>query len=164
MDQPAHTYPQHIRAALKLALPLTLSNVAQFAIHMTDTLMLGWYNVTALAAATLASSLYFVIFIVGAGFAQAVTPVVASAAEAGDITTARRATRMAVWLSIIYGVIVMIPFFVAEPILLAMGQTPAVAAEGADYLWIIALGMIPALIVMVLKSFLVALEMTSMIL
>ena len=164
MDQPPQTYPQHIRAALKLAVPLTLSNVAQFAIHMTDTLMLGWYNVTALAAATLASSLYFVIFIVGAGFAQAVTPVVAAAAEAGDITTARRATRMAVWLSIIYGVFVMIPFFVAEPILLAMGQTPAVAAEGADYLWIIALGMIPALIVMVLKSFLVALEMTSMIL
>jgi|TARA_R110000787_G_scaffold150847_2_gene264809 MATE family multidrug resistance protein len=164
MDQPAQTYPQHIRAALKLALPLTLSNVAQYAIHMTDALMLGWYNVTDLAAATLASSLYFVIFIVGAGFAQAVTPVVAAAAEAGDIATARRATRMAVWLSIIYGAIVVIPFFVAEPILIAMGQTPAVAAAGADYLWIIALGMIPALIVMVLKSFLVALEMTAMIL
>ena len=164
MDQPAQTYPQHIRAALKLALPLTLSNVAQYAIHMTDALMLGWYNVTDLAAATLASSLYFVIFIVGAGFAQAVTPVVAAAAEAGDITTARRATRMAVWLSIIYGAIVVMPFFVAEPILIAMGQTPAVAAAGADYLWIIALGMIPALIVMVLKSFLVALEMTAMIL
>ena len=164
MQEPAQTYPQHARAVLTLGVPLMLSNLAQFMIHVTDTLMLGWYDVTDLAAATLASSLYFVIFIVGAGFAQAVTPLVASAAEAGDITTARRATRMAVWLSIIYGAIVALPFFVAEPILLAIGQTPAVAAAGADYMWIIALGMIPALIVMVLKSFLVALELTAMIL
>ena len=164
MEQPAQTYRQHFAAVLTLGVPLMLSNLAQFAIHVTDTLMLGWYDVTDLAAATLASSLYFVIFIVGAGFAQAVTPLVASAAEAGDITTARRATRMAIWLSVIYGAIVALPFFVAEPILLAIGQTPAVAAAGADYMWIIALGMIPALIVMVLKSFLVALELTAMIL
>ncbi|MBU2357601.1 MAG: MATE family efflux transporter [Alphaproteobacteria bacterium] len=164
MTKPAQTYAQHFRAVLTLGVPLMLSNLAQFAIHITDTLMLGWYNVTALAAATLATSLYFVIFIVGAGFAQAVTPVVASAAETGDIKTARRATRMAVWLSILYGALVATPFFVAEPILLAIGQTPAVAAAGADYLWIIVLGIIPALIVMVLKAFLVALELTAMIL
>ena len=164
MQQPAQTYRQHFGAVLTLGVPLMLSNLAQFAIHVTDTLMLGWYNVTDLAAATLAGSLYFVIFIVGAGFAQAVTPLVAAAAEAGDITTARRATRMAIWLSIFYGALVALPFFVAEPILLAIGQTPAVAAAGADYMWIIALGMIPALIVMVLKAFLVALELTAMIL
>ncbi len=164
MDQPAHSYPQHTKAVLKLGLPLVVSNLAQFAIHMTDTLMLGWYDVTALAAATLATSVYFVIFIVGAGFAQAVTPLVAAAAEAGDIKTARRATRMAVWLSVFYGCLFASPFFVAEPILLAIGQTPAVAAAGADYLWIIAIGLIPALIVMALKAFLVALEMTAMIL
>ena len=164
MTHPAQTYRQHFSAVLTLGVPLMLSNLAQFAIHVTDTLMLGWYDVTDLAAATLASSLYFVIFIVGAGFAQAVTPLVAAAAEAGDITTARRATRMAAWLSVIYGAVVALPFFVAEPILLAIGQTPAVAAAGADYMWIIALGMIPALIVMVLKSFLVALELTAMIL
>ncbi|SEN84001.1 multidrug resistance protein, MATE family [Loktanella fryxellensis] len=164
MIQPAQTYPQHFKAALVLGVPLMLSNLAQFMIHVTDTLMLGWYDVTALAAATLASSLYFVMFILGAGFAQAVTPLVAAAAERGDVTTARRATRMAVWLSVIYGAVISLPFFVAEPILLAIGQTPAVASAGADYLWIVILGLIPALIVMVLKAFLVALEMTRMIL
>lgn len=164
MSQPAQTYRDHARAVLKLGVPLVLSNLAQFAIHITDTLMLGWYNVTALAAATLAGSLYFVIFIVGAGFAQAVTPLVAAAAEAGDTQTVRRVTRMAVWLSVFYGVLVALPFLVAEPILLAIGQTAAVASEGADYMQIIIIGMVPALVVMVLKSFLVGLEMTAMIL
>ncbi|MBS1303121.1 MATE family efflux transporter [Loktanella sp. SALINAS62] len=160
---PTMTYTGHFRALLRLGAPLMASNLAQFAIHITDTLMLGWYDVTALAAATLATSLLFVIFIVGAGFAQAVTPLVATAAEEGDTRTARRVTRMAVWLSIFYGGVVSIPFFVAEPILLAIGQTPAVAAAGADYLVIAILGMIPALIVMTLKSFLVALELTAFI-
>lgn len=164
MTPPAQTYPQHMRAIWTLGLPLILSNLAQFAIHMTDTIMLGWYDVTALAAATIASSLYFVVFIVGAGFAQAITPLVAAAAERDDHITVRRITRMGLWLSIIYGVAVSLPFLWAEPILLAIGQAPEVAAAAHDYLVIMILSMIPALLVMALKSFLLALEHTAIIL
>ena len=164
MSAPRMTYPEHMRAIVKLGLPLTLSNLAQFAIHMTDTIMLGWYDVTALAAATIATSLFFVTFIVGAGFGFAVTPLVAEAAEAQDDRQVRRVTRMAIWLSVIYGALLTLPFLFAEPILLAIGQTPEVAAAGQTYLTIAVWGMIPALIVMVLKSFLAALELTAVIL
>ena len=158
------TYPGHARAILRLGMPLILSNVAQFAIHMTDTIMLGWYDVTALAAATIATTLFFVTFIVGAGFGQAVTPLVAAASERGDETAVRRATRMGLWLSTIYGAVFTLPFFVSEPILLAIGQTPTVAAEAQKYLAIVAVQMIPALMVMTLKSFLAAVEHTAIIL
>ncbi len=164
MQPVAQTYPQHTRAVLKLGLPLIASNLAQFAIHMTDTIMLGWYDVTALAAVTIASTMFFVLFIVGAGFGFAVTPLVAAAAEAGDTQTARRATRMAVWLSIFYGVAVSIPFIFSERIMLAIGQDPVVAAASQDYLHIAVLGMVPALIVMAFKSFLAGLEHTAIIL
>jgi len=161
---PAHTRAEHAKAILKLGLPLIASNVAQYAIHLTDTVMLGWYSVTALAAATVASTLFFVTFIVGAGFAFAVTPLVAAAAERDDEVEVRRVTRMGVWLSVIYGLIVMIPFFWAEDILLMIGQEPAVAALGHDYLLIALWGMIPALIVMTLKAYLAALEHAAIIL
>lgn len=164
MQQIATTYPEHARAIWKLGIPLILSNMAQFAIHMTDTLMLGWYDVTALAAATIATSLFFVVFIVGAGFAQAITPLVAAANEQNDQVQVRRVTRMGLWLSILYGVIVMLPFFWAEDILIAIGQAPIVAAEAHLYLQIVIWGMIPTLLVMALKSFLVALEHTAFIL
>ena len=164
MTAPAQTYPAHSRAILKLGMPLILSNLAQFAIHMTDTIMLGWYDVTALAAATIATTLFFVTFIVGAGFAQAVTPLVAAASEAGDETAVRRATRMGIWLSVIYGAVFTLPFFWSESILLAIGQDPTVAAEAQKYLVIVAIQMIPALIVMTLKSFLAAVEHTAIIL
>ncbi|SFS03803.1 MATE family efflux transporter [Yoonia litorea] len=164
MTKETLTYSQHARAIWKLGLPLILSNVAQFAIHMTDTIMLGWYDVTALAAVTIASTMFFVVFIVGAGFSQAVTPLVAEAAEESDETRARRIGRMGMWLSIIYALAVTIPFFWAEDILVAIGQDPVVAAEGHIYLQIVIWQMVPALLVWTLKAFLAALEHTAIIL
>lgn len=145
-------------------MPLILSNLAQFAIHITDTVMLGWYDVTALAASTIAGTLFFVIFIVGAGFSQAVTPLVAAAAEESDEVQVRRVTRMGLWLSILYGLVVTIPFFWAEDILIAIGQDAEVARLSHIYLQIVIWQMIPALIVMTLKAFLAAMEHTAIIL
>ena len=144
--------------------PLIASQVAQFLIHMTDTIMLGWYDVTALAAVTLGSTMYFVTFIVGAGFAFAVTPMVAAAAEADEEAQVRRVTRMGLWLSIAYGLLFTLPFMWSEQILLAIGQDAVVAAMAHDYLVIAAWQMVPALIAMTLKSYLAALEYTAIIL
>ncbi|MBT8410854.1 MAG: MATE family efflux transporter, partial [Octadecabacter sp.] len=130
------------------------ANLAGFSIHMTDTIMLGWYDVTSLAAATVATGLWFITFIVGAGFGRAVTPMVAEAVEQGDETRARRVTRMALWLSAIYSVLLIVPFMYGEQVLLAMGQAPAVAAEGGLYLRIAVLGMFPAMGAQVLRSYL----------
>ena len=158
------SYAGHFRASIKLGAPLVASNLAMFAIHLTDSIMLGWYDVVALAAATIAGSLFFVAFIVGSGFGQAVTPLVATAAEQESDQQVRRATRMGIWLSIIYGVIFTVPFFWTEAILIGIGQTPEVSAYGDDYLRIAIFGLVPALLVMVLKSFLAALEHTAVIL
>ena len=141
-----------------------LSNLAMFAIHITDSIMLGWYDVKALAASTIAGTAFFVVFIVGAGFGQAVTPMVAEAAEEDDEVRVRRVTRMGMWLSIIYGAVVMIPFFWSEQILIAIGQDPEVAGLAHLYLQIVVFQMIPTLLVMTMKSFLAALEHTAVIL
>jgi len=164
MQPIAQTYAQHSRAIWILGMPLILSNLAQFAIQITDTVMLGWYDVTALAAATIAGTIYFTMFIVGAGFSQAVTPLVAAAAEEGDEVQVRRVTRMGLWLSVFYGLIVTIPFFWAEDILIAIGQDVEVSAAAHIYLQIIIWQMVPALIVMTLKAYLAALEHTAIIL
>jgi len=164
MQAVATTKRAHARAIFKLGMPLILSNLAQYAIHMTDALMLGWYSVSALAAVTLAGTFFFLTFIVGSGFAQAITPLVAAAAESGDDQQVRRATRMGLWLSVIYGAVMMVPFFWAESFLIAIGQDPEVSALAQDYLYIVAFSMIPALLVMAFKSFLVALEHTAIIL
>ena len=55
------TNRNHVRAILTLGLPLIGGHLAQMAIGVTDTVMLGWYSVEALAAVTLAGS-YFITF------------------------------------------------------------------------------------------------------
>ncbi len=158
------TYRGHMRAALVLGLPLVGSHLAQFMVQVTDTLMLGWYGVQELAAVTLGGTFFFILFIMGSGFAWAVMPMVAAASEEGDDTRVRRITRMGMWVSMgVAGTVLPLLWFSA-PILQAMGQKENLALIAQEYLRIAAWGMFPALMVMVLKSYLAALERTRVVL
>ncbi|MEZ5796276.1 MAG: MATE family efflux transporter [Paracoccaceae bacterium] len=158
------TYGAHARATLALGLPLVGSSLAQMALHVADTVMLGWYGVVALAAVVLGSSSFFILFVMGSGFAKAVMPMVASARAAGDEAQVRRDARMGLWLSAFYGVLIYPVFWWSEPILRALGQDPEVAAIARDYLRVAGLGMVPALWVAVLQSWLSALGRTQVVL
>jgi MATE family multidrug resistance protein len=154
----------HLRAISVLGLPLIGGHLAQMAIGTTDTIMLGWYGVEELAAVTLASTYFFVLFIFGSGFAFAVMPLVASFQAEGDETSIRRATRMGLWLSFAFGLLALPLMIFAAPILRLMGQGEDVVINGACYLSVAGWGILPALFVMVLKSYLAALERTQVVL
>jgi MATE family multidrug resistance protein len=161
---PARTYPEHAAAILRLGLPLIGGHLAQIAISLTDTVMLGWYSVDALAAVALGSTLLFVILIFGSGFAWAVMPMVATFEAEGDDTSVRRATRMGLWLSVAFSFLTLPAMIWSEPILRVMGQPETVARDASIYLSIAGFGIMPALLVMVLKSYLAALERTQVVL
>ncbi len=158
------TWPQHLRAILTLGLPLIGGHLAQFSIGLTDTIMLGRYGAEALAALTLATAFYFLLFLMGCGFAWAVMPMVAQFDAQDDPTSIRRATRMGLWLSTLYFACVIPLLWVSGSLLLALGQTPELSADAQTYLRIAGFGMLPALLVMVLKSYLAALGRTRIVL
>jgi MATE family multidrug resistance protein len=160
----AMTTSAHARDTLALGLPLAGSSLAQFALHVTDVVMMGWYGVVPLAAVVLGASSFFIVFVVGAGFAKAVMPMVAAALARGDEAQVRRDTRMGLWLSIAFGIVVLPVFWWSEPILLALGQAAEVSAIGQDYLRVVGFGMVPALCVTVLQSYLSALGRTQIVL
>eukprot|EP01031_Cornospumella_fuschlensis_P028898 gene28898-34873_t len=122
-------YIFHARATLTLGLPLIGSHVAQFVLHLTDTVMLGWYGVLPLAAGVLGASSFFTIFVLGSGFAKAVMPMVASANSQGDERQVRRVARMGLWLSILFSVLTYPVFWWSGTILLALGQAEEEAAR-----------------------------------
>ncbi|MFD0980894.1 MATE family efflux transporter [Tropicimonas aquimaris] len=162
---PLSPYASHLRSLLVLGLPLIGGHLAQFAIQVTDTIMLGWYDVEALAALVLGSSFFYVLFLMGAGFGFAVMPLVAAEVDNADgDTQIRRVTRMGIWLSMLVGLGSLVPLLLAEPILLAFGQEPALAGQAAVYLGIAGWGIVPALGVMVLKSYLAAMERVQVVL
>lgn len=154
----------HARALVILAFPLIGSHVAQVILQVTNTVMLGWYSVEDLAAGVLATSTFVVLFLMGAGFAQAVMPLAAAALGRGDEVQVRRDARMGMWLSIGYGLLIFPVFWFSGPLLLLLGQKPEVAGLAQNYMRIAAFGMIPALLVMVMKSFLAAQERAQVVL
>ncbi len=160
----ALTFPAHARATLALGLPLIGSHLAQMALHVVDTVMLGWYGVTELAAVVIGSSSFFVVFILGSGFAQAVMPMVAASLGEGDEAQVRRDTRMGLWLSAGFGIATYPLFWHSGAVLTALGQRPEVAGLAQDFLRVAGLGMVPALLVMALKSYLAALNRTQVVL
>ena len=163
MRSKAMSYPAHAKAVAILGLPLVGGHLAQIAIGVTDTVMLGWYGVDALAAVTLAASYFFVLFLMGAGFAFAVMPMVATFDAEEDEVSIRRVTRMGLWLSIAYSVAIMPIMIWSESLFLFLGQEPTVAADAQQYLRIAGFGMFPWLVAMVIKSYLAALERTQVV-
>ncbi|MBD3624116.1 MAG: MATE family efflux transporter, partial [Rhodobacteraceae bacterium] len=108
---PARGWGYHVRATLKIGAPLIAAQLTQQAIQVTDTVMLGWLSAEALAAGVLATTLFFVGFIAGTGFAYAVMPLASSAAGADDVRGVRRVVRMGLWVGALVVSVLMIPLW-----------------------------------------------------
>lgn len=158
------TYLGHAKAILVLGLPIIGSHLAQMLLHVTDTVLMGRYGVEPLDAVVLGGSSFFVLFILGSGFGIAVMGMVASALGRGDEVLVRRETRMGLWLSILYSLLTVPVFWWSGAILQRFGQNPEVAVLAEQFLRIAGFGMAPALVIMVLKSYLAALERTQVML
>jgi MATE family multidrug resistance protein len=158
------SYPQHLRAILRLGLPLIGGHLAHFAIGLTDTIMMGWHSVAGLAALVLGSTLFFILFIMGSGFAGAIMPLVASAEAQGDQIQVRRITRMGFWLSALFGLLAMPVFWWSSTLLQAFGQQASLADEAQRYLRFAGFAIVPALLMMVVKSYLAGLKKTQAVL
>lgn len=144
----------HARATVALAVPLIGAQLAQMAMGVTDTVMIGWLGATELAGSVLGTQGYFIVYIFGVGFAQAMLPMAANAEGQGDVRGVRRAIRMGLWILAAYSAVVMLPLWHGEAILLALGQEPEIAAIAGSYLRVAQWAMLPALMVMGLRSYL----------
>ncbi len=154
-------FSTNLRRVLALGLPLAGSHLAQFMLAVTDTIMLGWYGVVDLAAGVLGAALFFAVFTFGTGFANAVMPMVATAASSGQETEVRRATRMGLWLSIAFGLGALPVFWFSGALLTTLGQPEDVIPLAEAYMRLLGFSLVPALIVMVLKNYLAALGRTQ---
>lgn len=161
---PPMSFPAHLWATLTLGLPLVGSQLGQLVIHVTDTLLLGRYGVAELAAQAVAASVLIVLIVFGSGFAFAVMPLVAAAAESGDEVQVRRVTRMGLWASMGFAAVVLPAFLLIPDLFALLGQTPEVAALADRYFAIAVWSLVPALVVMLFRSYLSALEHARVVL
>ena len=147
----------HLSATLILGLPLVATHVARMMIGVIDTVMVGRYGVDPLAALVLATSYFFILMILGSGYALGLMGLIATARARRDEVQVRRSTRMAMWLSVIHAALVAPILWWSGQILIALGQEPAIAALAQEWLRVMLFAMPAVLCAMALNSFLAAL-------
>jgi MATE family multidrug resistance protein len=94
-------YKKHIKETLVLAVPVALSQLGHISVGVADTLMAGQINKEALAAATVALSMFFPIFMLYIGFSYGFTPLISQAHGEQDNEKIVRIFKHAVMLNII---------------------------------------------------------------
>ena len=107
---------------LKLAVPIALTQLGQIAMMTTDLAFIGRLGDTAVAAAALAGTIYFVAFTFGMGLMSAVAPLAAQAFGARAPHKVRRSLRSGLWVGLLIALPIMILPLRGEQILQALGQ------------------------------------------
>jgi MATE family multidrug resistance protein len=147
-------------ATLALAAPLAAANLAQIAMGVTNTVMVGRLGAVPLAAAGLGGMLYFAGGVMLQGVLFAVAPLVAHAFGAGD----RGAAGRIAGAGLVLAALLALPFVVAlaslDRLLRMAGYDAALAAEMGRYLRALAWGGPAFLGFAVLRSVLAALSQT----
>ena len=145
---------------MKLAGPLIATQLAQMAIGTTDTLMLGRFSETALAAAVLGNTVFFFCWIVGSGPSAAVSPMIAHilGAKPNDRANVRGVVRMGFWSVAILSLPLMTLMLFSKQILLLLGQKPELAQAASLFVMPLSFGLPFSLGFQVLRNYTTALS------
>jgi MATE family multidrug resistance protein len=157
---PENLWRDEIKATLALSWPMVLTNLAQTAMTVTDVMILGRVSAGTLAAGALGSNLYFAPMVFGLGLMLATVPMMAHSVGRNrhSVRELRRTVRQGLWAAVLISLPIWLLLWNGEPILLAMGQEPALAAEAGAYLRALQWGLLPFYFYIVLRSFITTLE------
>ncbi|GGK20355.1 MATE family efflux transporter [Pilimelia terevasa] len=133
------------RALLTLALPLILTNFAYVALTTVDIVMLGRLGALDIAAAGLAIALFNQLRTTGTGLVTGVSNLVAEAHVRGDHARIRELLFAGFFWATVSGGVFCAALLCVGPLLVRLGQDPAVVGRAGDFLMILAPGMLPCL-------------------
>jgi MATE family multidrug resistance protein len=149
-----------LRATLALALPLAAANLAQMAMAVTNTVMVGRLGARPLAAAGLGGMLYFTGGVTLQGVLSAVAPLAAHALGGGNRQVAGRIAGAGMALAVLLALPFIAVLISLDRLLAALGYDATLAAGIGQYLRAIAWGAPAFLGFAVLRSLLAALSHT----
>ena len=124
----------HVTALLRLALPIAASLLAQMAMALTDTILLGGLGEQALAAGGLATGLFFTLVVILQGIPSAASVTVSQALGAERTGRVGRITASAMLLGLGLSLPAFLAFGRAEWLLRRLGEPAGLAHDVGAYL------------------------------
>ena len=159
-EQTGHTpWRAELGATLRLAAPLAAANLLQMLVYAIDVIFVARLGEQALAASSLATTLFGLMMWCTIGLTGACAPLIA--AELGRrrhaVREVRRSVRMALWLAVLCGLAAMLIAANGESLMLLTGQDREVARLAGEFLAILLWATIPNIMAGVLRNFVSAL-------
>ncbi|KGP90355.1 multidrug transporter MatE [Pontibacillus chungwhensis BH030062] len=155
------TWQQKVKLFLIILGPILVTQLGMYAMNFFDTVMSGNAGAEDLAGVAIGSSLWVPVFTGINGIMLALSPIVAQLTGADQKQDVPSAVRQGVYLSTLLALFVLvIGFFVLEPILNLMKLESEVRSISKGYLIALSTGIIPLFIYNGLRSFIDALGAT----
>jgi MATE family multidrug resistance protein len=122
-------------------------------VAFADNVMVGQLGTAELAAVSLGNSFVFIAMSLGIGFSTAITPLVAEADSANNISQGKNAFKHGLILCTLLSVLLFLIILLLKPLMYYMDQPKEVVELAIPYLNYVALSLIPLIIFQALKQF-----------
>jgi len=145
---------------LKLALPIIIGELAQMALHIIDTAMVGAISYKQLAAAALVINAMNIPFVLGIGMTISVSQMVSMAHGKDDAKAVSHYLFNGFCLCALTAIVISLSLVLGRNFLQHLGQDPEVVTYALPFMKMMGLSIIPMLLFMTLKQFADGLEYT----
>ena len=158
-----HNLNQRMRLFISIFLPILIYQLANFSASFVDTTMTGQYDTLHLAGVSMATSLWIPFFDLLIGIVSALVPIIGHHLGQGKKEKIASDFYQFIYLSLGLSLILFALVFVGAPLVLAhLGLEPLVEEVANNYLWYLALGIIPLLLFSTIRSLFDALGLTKL--
>ncbi|MEO6686064.1 MAG: MATE family efflux transporter, partial [Dyadobacter sp.] len=146
---------------IKLALPIIIGELAQMALHLIDTAMVGAISYKQLAAAALVVNTMNIPFVIGIGMTISVSQMVSLSHGRRDGQQVSHYLFNGFCLCALTAILISLTLVFGKNILYHLGQDPEVVTLAIPFMQLMGLSIIPMLLFMTLKQFTDGLEFTK---
>lgn len=142
-----------IKKTARLSMPIVVGQLGQMLMGVVDNIMVGKIGATALAAASIANSMFMLVMVVGFGLTMAVTPLTAIACGAGKDKECGVVLRQGILVNLFSGMVLCgLTFFLSEAIPY-LNQPPEIVAPASLYMKILGVSILPLMLFQSYRQF-----------
>lgn len=152
-----------INALVKLALPVSLAQMATMGMSATDVLIAGQAGTQELAGMTLGANTWnlVILFFMGIGFAT--QPLVAKQFGANNDQGVKHQLHQSMWMCFGFGLLAMLCVLLVSWAIQFIGYEPYMLSVAGDYLFVIAFSALPLTMISALRGSLEGMSLTRVV-
>jgi multidrug resistance protein, MATE family len=144
---------KNVKYTFLLGYPVVIGQLGLMMMSVVDSIMVGKIGAEPLAAASLGSSIFILILIIGIGISNAITPLTAIAVGARRFEDCGTIFKQGFLVNLVSAIILVLITVTAAQYITYLNQPPAVAEKAVSYTSILGYSILPSMIFLTYKNF-----------